>query len=141
MRGILLCVVALALVAVSVGLCLICLTGIGFLIVGLVSWLHPVDVASAWAHTLAGVGLIGGSTGTGALGWQALEKLRGPFGAAGKVSAQNGSESESALRRARKFVAVIGILLALVCLPFAAAIHASAHVPWLEWSDSPGGGA
>jgi uncharacterized integral membrane protein len=46
------------------------------------------------------------------------------------------SEEETALQRARKFVAVIGILLALICLPFAAAIHATAHTPWLGWGSS-----
>jgi len=28
---------------------------------------------------------------------------------------------------------VIGLLLALICLPFGAAIHATAHGPWLGW--------
>jgi hypothetical protein len=69
---------------------------------------------------LAGIGLIGGSAALAALLWLAVERL----GA--------GSAGESSLHRARKFVAAIGILLALVCLPFAAAIHVSAHAPWLR---------
>ena len=78
--GLILCVVALTLFALAVALFLICLAGIALLVEGLVSWLHPVDVASAWARTLAGVGLIGGSAGLAALGWLAVERLVGPLG-------------------------------------------------------------
>lgn len=77
-------------------------------------------VAAAWARTLAGIGLIGGCAALAALLWLAVERSVG-----------RAPQEETAVRRARKFVAVIGILLALVCLPFAAAIHASAHTPWL----------
>lgn len=102
--------VAAGLFALSVVLVLICLAGLGLLVMGFQSWVHPGNVASAWARTLAGVGLMGGSGGA------------------------------IALRRGRKFVAVVGIVLALICLPFAAAIHASAHAPWFGWAVSGRGG-
>ena len=110
--------IALALFAVCVALILILLAGVGLLVEAIVSWLRPVDVAVAWAQTLAGVGFIGGSAGFGALGWLAVEKLAGRLG---KLARLRPHLSHPALRP-RKFVAVIGILLALICLPFAAAI-------------------
>jgi hypothetical protein len=116
---------AVAPVALALVLALVCalvlalfvmgLLGTALLFEGLSSWLHPVDLAAAWARTLAGIGLIGGSAGLAALGWAALERMAG----------------RPASQRARKFVAVVGILLALICLPFAAGIHAAAHGPWL----------
>lgn len=114
-------VVALVVGALAVALLIVGVTGIALLVAGLSSWLHPGDVASAWARTLAGIGLIGGSAALAALLWLAVERLL----------AGSRSEGETPIRRGRKFVAVIGILLALICLPFAAAIHASAHAPWL----------
>ena len=140
--GLVLCVVVLAVFAVAVALFLICLVGIALLVEGLVSWLHPVDVASAWARTLGGIGLIGGSAGLAALGWLAVERLAGPLGDFARLRYRDASEpleGETTLQRTRKFVAVVGILLALICLPFAAAIHASAHEPWLEWGSSSRG--
>lgn len=125
------CVVALALFAVSAALFLICLAGIGLLIEGIVSWLRPVDVASAWARTLGGVGLVGASTGIGALGWLGVERLVGPLGRFARLRRR--PRHFDTLRRTRKFVAALGILLALICLPFAAAIHASGHTLWLGW--------
>ena len=116
--GLILYGVAATLFAVSVALGLTLLAGVGLLVGGIVSWVHPVDVAGAWARTLGGTGLIGGSAGIGALGWLAVEGLVGPLGR---------------LARLRKFVAAVGLLLALICLPFAAAIHASAHAPWFGW--------
>ncbi|MGH8202278.1 MAG: hypothetical protein ACREVO_18235 [Steroidobacteraceae bacterium] len=110
--------VSLAVFPLGIALAIVCLLGVVLLGAGLLSWLHPVDVASAWARTLGGIGLIGGSAGLMALGWLAVDR----------VAARR---EETAVRRARKFIAVIGILLALICLPFAAAIHASAHRPWL----------
>ena len=152
LTGLILCVVVLALFALSVALVLICLVGVALLIAGLVSWVHPVDVASAWARTLGGIGLIGGSAGIGALGWLAVERLVGPLGRLARLLSRAGdhasepevsdgevSQKESPLRRTRKFVAAIGILLALICLPFAAAIHVNAHAPWLGWGGSSGG--
>lgn len=155
--GIILCGIGLVLFAVSVALFLVCLAGIGLLVAGMVSWLHPVDVAAAWARTLAGVGLIGGSAGIGALGWLGVERLVGPLGrfaqlrrrprhfAAAGEDAASGAPARvaraAALRRIRKFVAIIGILSALICLPFAAAIHESAHAPWFGWGDASGSGA
>jgi hypothetical protein len=112
--------VALVVGALAVALLMVGVLGIVLLFAGLSSWLHPGDVAAAWARTLGGVGLIGGSAALAALLWLAVERVVG-----------SGSGGESRLRRARKFVAAIGILLALICLPFAAAIHASAHAPWL----------
>ena len=130
LAGLILCVVVLAVFAAGVALLIICLVGIALLIAGLASWLHPVDVAAAWARTLGGIGLIGGTAALAALLWLALERLAGA-----------GSDDESRMRRARKFVAVIGIVLALVCLPFAAAIHVSAHAPWLGWGATAAGEA
>lgn len=127
--GVILGGVALALFAVCVALILILLAGVGLFVEGIASWLRPVDVAVAWARTLAGVGLIGGSAGIGALGWLAVEKLAGRLGNLARLRPHL---SHPALRP-RKFVAVIGVLLALICLPFAAAIHVSAHAPWFGW--------
>lgn len=112
-------VIALVVGALAVALLIVGVMGIALLIAGLSSWLHPGDVASAWARTLAGIGLIGGSAALAALLWLAVERVVG-----------SGSAAETPVRRARKFVAAIGILLALVCLPFAAGIHAGAHAPW-----------
>jgi hypothetical protein len=113
-------VVALVIGALAVALLAVGVMGIALLIAGASSWIHRDAVAAAWARTLAGIGLIGGSAALGALLWLAAEKLTG-----------RAPQEETAVRRARKFVAAIGILLALVCLPFAAAIHASAHTSWL----------
>jgi hypothetical protein len=113
-------VVALVVGALAVALLIVGVMGIVLFIAGLSSWMHPGEVAAAWARTLAGIGLIGGSAALAALLWVAVERMVG-----------TGSAGESRVQRARKFVAVIGILLALVCLPFAAAIHVSAHRPWL----------
>ena len=103
---------ALLLFAAALALCAL---GAALLIAGLVSWLHPVNVASAWARTLAGVGLVGGSAGCAALAWVAF---------AGRAQRQ------TAMNRKLKFAAVIGSLLALICLPFGAAIGALSHVSW-----------
>ncbi|HZT01509.1 MAG TPA: hypothetical protein VFA39_04515 [Steroidobacteraceae bacterium] len=113
-RGVLLMLVALLTYALAV---LLFVLGVALLFAGLSSWLHLVDVAAAWARTLAGIGLVGCSAGLAALGRLAV-------GAAGR--------RERDMSRALKFVAVIGILLALVCLPFAAAIRAAAHAAWFS---------
>jgi hypothetical protein len=113
-------VVALVVGALAIALLIVGVLGIVLLIAGVASWLHSGEVAAAWARTLAGIGLIGGSAAFAALLWLAVERVVG-----------GGSLEESRVQRARKFVAAIGILLALVCLPFAAAIHVSAHRPWL----------
>jgi hypothetical protein len=113
--------------------------GIALLVAGVLSWLHPVDVAASWARTLGGIGLIGGSAGVAALGWLGVERLAGPLGDFARLRYRAPEEEETTLRRVRKFVAVVGILLALICLPFAAAIHASAHEPWLGWGSSSRG--
>jgi hypothetical protein len=134
--ALILCALALATFAAAVALFLICLAGFALLVAGISSWLHPVDVASAWARTLAGIGLIGGSAGFAALGWLAVERLAGPLGRLARVRSrapQVASAGQTELQRTRKFVAVVGILVALVCLPFAAAIHTTTHRPWLDW--------
>lgn len=127
--GLILYGVAATLFAVSVALGLTLLAGVGLLVGGIVSWVHPVDVAAAWARTLGGIGLIGGSAGIGALGWLAVEGLVGPLGRLAHLRLHPNHPA----RRPRKFVAVVGLLLALICLPFAAAIHVSAHAPWFGW--------
>jgi hypothetical protein len=102
---------AVAVTSLAIGLPLFGL-GIVLLAAGVLSWLHPVAVASAWARTLAGLGLIGGGTCLTALGW---------LGTGWRI------------RRRLKFIAAIGLLLALICLPFGVAIHAAAHGTWLGW--------
>jgi hypothetical protein len=109
-------VLAPVVFALAAALLIIGLIGVALLVAGLLSWLHPVDLASAWSRTLAGIGLIGASVGLAALGWLALDRL---------------ADRQNALSWARKFVAVVGILLALICLPFAVGIHAAAHGRWL----------
>jgi uncharacterized membrane protein HdeD (DUF308 family) len=136
LAGLILCGVALAMFSAAVALFLICLAGFALLVAGISSWLHPVDVASAWARTLAGIGLIGGSAGFAALQWLAVERLAAPLGRLAHLRnrvVRSASKGETQLRRARKFVAVVGILVALICLPFAAAIHTTTHRPWLGW--------
>lgn len=127
---------ALLVFALAAALFIIGLIGIALLFEGLKAWIHPADLASAWARTLAGIGLIGGSTGLVALGWLALDRLARSPGAAARVPLRvlylaPASDGDAAPRWARKFVAVVGILLALICLPFAVGIHAAAHGPWL----------
>jgi hypothetical protein len=126
LRAALLCGFALLVLALAVALVALGL-GIALLIAGLLSWLHPVDVAAAWARTLAGIGVIGGSTALAALGWLALGGVAPRLGELARW--RYGALSPDS--RTLKFIAVIGILLALICLPFAAGIHASAHGPWL----------
>lgn len=136
LAALMLSVVALAAFAAAVGLFLICLAGFALLISGISSWLRPVDVAAAWARTLGGIGLIGGGAGFAALGWLAVEKLAGPLGRFAHLRnliPGPTAKGETELQRTRKFVAVVGILVALICLPFAAAIHATTHAPWLGW--------
>lgn len=136
LAGLILGVVALVMFALAVALLLIVLAGIILLIEGISSWLHPVDVAAAWARTLGGIGLISGGAGFAALGWLGVERLAGPLGHLARLRngvPRSASDGETTLRRVRKFVAVLGILLALICLPFAAAIHVTAHGPWFGW--------
>ncbi|HEX8755539.1 MAG TPA: hypothetical protein VF745_04325 [Steroidobacteraceae bacterium] len=136
LAGLILWLVALATFAIAVALFLICLAGFALLVAGVASWLDHAQAASAWARTLGGVGLIGGSAGLAAVGWLAVERLPGPLGRFAHLRyriPRPVPEEETALQRARKFVAAIGILLALMCLPFAAAIHVTSHAPWLGW--------
>ena len=118
-RGVLLlCFVAVVVFPLAVALFVGGLAGIALLIAGLVSWLRPVDVAAAWARTLGGIGLIGGSAGLAALGWLAIGAM---------------VRRETSMKRTLEFVAVLGILLALISLPFGVAIQAaSAHGAGLE---------
>lgn len=113
-----------AALSLAIGLPLFTL-GVALLIAGILSWLHPGDDASAWARTLTGVGLIGGAACLAALGWPGVGWLR--------IGETTRRETGMALSRRLKFVAVIGLLLALVCLPFGAAIGVAAHGPWLGW--------
>ena len=99
--------------------------GVALLIAGILSWLHPGDVAAAWARTLVGVGLIGAGACLAALGWPGVGWLR--MGARRETGAHR--EAAMAMSRGLRFVAVIGLLLALVCLPFGAAIQATTHGP------------
>jgi len=127
-------VVAVAAFALSAALFITGLIGIALLIEGLSSWLHPGDVAAAWARTLAGVGLIGGSAGLAALEWLALGRMARLWGGVARLPFRvldPASHAQTRMHRAQKFVAIIGILLALICLPFAAGIHAAAHGSWL----------
>lgn len=130
------CVAALVMLALASGLALALLLGIVLLIAGILSWLGPVDVADAWARTLAGIGLIGGSAGLAALAWAVREwpiSLLGELARRRPQGADPASERVILRNQRLKFVAGIGILLALMCLPFAAAIHATARGPWLGW--------
>ena len=89
--------------------------GAALLVAGLLSWLRPVNAASDWARTLAGVGLVGGSVGFAALAWLASGAM---------------THRRTLMNRKPKFAAVIGCLPALVCLPFGAAIGTMGHVSW-----------
>ena len=103
-----------ALIMVASALVLLAL-GAALLIAGLLSWLRPHGVAAAWARTLTGAGLLGSSGGLAALAWLAFEGL---------------AQRQRVMNRKLKFAAVIGSLLALVCLPFGAAIGTMSHVSW-----------
>ena len=136
LTGLFLCVALLAAFTLAVGLCIVGLVGIALLITGLLSWVHAVDVAAAWARTLAGIGLIGGSIGCGVLAWLALQRtapLLGNFARLRSAALSSATEAQGAMSRNLKFIAAVGILLALICLPFAAAIRTTAHGPWLGW--------
>ena len=105
---------AVALILATSALALLVL-GAGLLIAGIFSWLRPINTAFAWARTLAGLGLMGGGAGLVALAWLAFEGM---------------ARRQAVLDRKLKFAAVIGSLLALICLPFGAAIGVIAHVSW-----------
>ena len=77
-----LCILAAVVFAFAIALFVIGVVGVVLLVVGLFSWIHPGDLASAWSRTLAGIGLIGASAGFGALGWlglTAMVRLLGDF--------------------------------------------------------------
>lgn len=114
LRGVLPGLAALAAYAFAAALFVL---GIALLFAGLSSWLHPFDVAAAWTRTLSGIGLIGCCAGLAALGRLAVAAM------AGRAVVVN---------RALKFAAVVGILLALICLPFAVAIKVAAHASWFS---------
>jgi hypothetical protein len=118
-RALLLCVFALEVLVFAVGLTVFGL-GIGLLVAGLLAWLHPVHVAFAWTSTLGGIGLIGGGAACAALAWLAIGAVVPVLGEAALL--RYGALSPAA--RSLRFLAAIGILLALICLPFAAAIRA-----------------
>jgi hypothetical protein len=112
LRRALLGAVALLLVASALALLVL---GAGLLIAGIFAWLRPINVAFAWARTLTGVGLMGGGAGLVALAWLAFREM---------------AQRQTVMNRKLKFAAVIGTLLALICLPFGAAIGAMTHVSW-----------
>ena len=120
LRGAFLAVVAALSLVIALPLFAL---GVASFIAGIVSWLHPGEVAAAWARTLAGLGLIGGGACLAALGWPGVGWLR----------LGGGCEAETAMSHRLKFIAVIGLLLALVCLPFGAAIRVAAQGSWLGW--------
>lgn len=122
LRGALLGVAAALSLAIALALFTL---GVALLLAGILSWLHPGEVAAAWARTLVAMGLIGAAACLAALGWPGIGWLR--------IGEMARRETEVGLSRRLKFVAVIGILLALICLPFGAAIRAAAHGPWLGW--------
>jgi len=134
LAGLVLWAVAVLAFILAAALFLIGLVGVALLLDGLSSWMHAIDVAAAWARTLGGIGLVGASSGLAALGWLLVERLVGPLGRFARLrnsAATAGAGAETPWQRARKFVAAIGLLLALICLPFAAAIHAASHASWL----------
>src|SRR6185312_405024 len=114
-RGVLMILAALLAYALAAMLLVL---GVALLFAGLSSWLHLIDVAAAWARTLAGIGLVGCSAGPAALGRLAAVRAAG--------------RRERVVNRKLKFIAVAGVLLALICLPFALAIKAAAHIAWLS---------
>jgi uncharacterized sodium:solute symporter family permease YidK len=99
--------------------------GIALFVAGLLTWVHRGHVASAWARTLAGVGLIGGGACLAALGSLTIGWLR--------IGRMGSRWDDAAVSRLLKFAAVIGFLVVLICLPFGAAIQAAAHGPWFGW--------
>lgn len=136
LAGLFLCVAVLAAFAVAVALFIIGLAGIALALTGLLSWVHPVDVAAAWARTLAGIGLIGGSIGVGVFGWLALRRMAPRLGNLARLRSRApdpAAEARGAMSRNLKFIAVVAIVLALICLPFAVAIGTTAHGPWFGW--------
>jgi hypothetical protein len=120
--GALLCLFALEVLAFTVAVGVVGL-GVGSLIVGLLSWLRAVDVAFAWASTLGGMGLIGGGIAGAAFAWLALGGVVPRLGDIQRLRYR----ALSPAARTLKFMAAIGILLALICLPFAAAILVGVH--------------
>lgn len=112
LRRMLLGAVALLLIVAALALLVL---GAGLLIAGIFSWLRPINVALAWARTLVGVGLMGGGAGLAAAAWLAFRGM---------------AQRPTIMDRKLKFAAVIGSLLALICLPFGAAIGAMSHVSW-----------
>jgi hypothetical protein len=73
LRGALLGVAAALSLAIALALCTL---GVALLIAGIGSWLHPGDVAAAWARTLVAIGLIGAAACLAALGWPGIGWLR-----------------------------------------------------------------
>lgn len=136
LAGLFLSVAALAAFALAVAVCIVALVGIALFVTGLWSWVHPVDVAAAWARTLAGLGLVGASTAFGALAWLALQGMAPRLGVFARLRSRtldSATAAHGTMSRNLKFIAVVGILLALICLPFAAAIRTTTHGSWFGW--------
>lgn len=136
LAGVFLWGTVLVVFVLAAGLFIVAVLGIALLVAGVASWVHHVDVASSWARTLAGIGLIGASGGFIALGWLSLGGMAPPLGDFARLRYRvldPADDGHAAASRALKFIAAIGFLLAIICLPFAAAIRVSAHGPWLGW--------
>lgn len=136
LAGVFLWGTVLVVFVLAAALFIMAVLGIVLLAAGVASWAHHVDVAASWARTLAGIGLIGASCGFIALGWLALGGMAPPLGDFARLRYRvldPADDGHAAASRALKFFAAIGLLLALICLPFAAAIRVSAHGSWLGW--------
>ncbi len=136
LTGVFLWGTVLVVFVLAAALFLVAVLGIALLVAGVASWVHHAQVASAWARTLGGIGLIGASSGFIALGWLALSGMAPPLGDFARLRYRildPADDGHTAASRALKFIAAIGFLLAVICLPFAAAIRVSAHGPWLGW--------
>ena len=122
---------ALLLAAAAI-LAVTCLTGLALLALGALAWVHPADVPAAWTRTLAGIGLLGGSAGGESLCWLGIAGLIRRRGAAGMLAERvlAITSEESGIGRAMKFIAAIGLVSALVCLPLAAGLRAGFGRPW-----------
>lgn len=109
---------ALALTGLA-GLALLALAGLG--------WAQGLDVPGAWTRTLAGIGLLGGGAGAESLCWLAIRGLLRRSDAGGALSARvlEITGEDSGIGRAMKFIAVIGLVSALICLPLAAGLRAA----------------
>jgi hypothetical protein len=120
------------LLATAAALAVAALAGLALLGLGIRGWLHPVDVPAAWTRTLAGIGLLSGSAGAESLCWLAVAGLIRRAHARGTICSRvlEITDEETGIGRAMKFIAVIGLVSALICLPLAAGLRAGFGRPW-----------